>query len=43
MNKKMIKKEKKLINKKIVILEDKLKKLHKMKLFKEAEKIKIDL
>ena len=38
-----LKKEQKLINEKIVVLEDKLKKLCKMKLFEEAEKIRIEI
>lgn len=38
-----LKKENKLVNKKILILEDKLKKLFKLKLFKEAGKIKLEL
>ena len=42
-NDRNLKKEQKLINKKIVILEDKFKKLCKMKLFKEAEKIRIEI
>ena len=42
-NNRNLKKEQKLINKKIVILEDKFKKLCKMKLFKEAEKIRIEI
>ena len=43
LNQKNLKKEQKLINKKIIILEDKLKKLCKLKLFKEAEKIRSEL
>lgn len=43
LNQKNLKKEQKLINKKIIILEDKLKKLYKLKLFKEAEKIRSEL
>ena len=42
-NDRNLKKEQKLINKKIVILEDKFKKLCKMKLFEEAEKIRIEI
>ena len=42
-NDRNLKKEQKLINKKIVILEDKFKKLCKMKLFVEAEKIRIEI
>lgn len=42
-NDRNLKKEQKLINKKIVVLEDKFKKLCKMKLFKEAEKIRIEI
>lgn len=43
LNQKNLKKEQKLINKKIIILEGKLKKLYKLKLFKEAEKIRSEL
>ena len=42
-NEKSLKNEDKMVNKKILLLEDKMQKLTKMKLFKEAEKIKIEL